>query len=455
MDAVDRVLDYFGDLSAYNEVADDTNIIFSSSDIEKICCLATDFFRKKPNVLYISSPVAIVGDLHGNINDLLRIFSYFSPPPATNYLFLGDFVDRGFNSLAVISLLLSLMIKYPDNVTLLRGNHEFGLINRYYGFFDEIITKYEDDELWNSFQQVFNYMPLCAIIDKQIFCVHGGISPLLKSVRDFNYVKKPLESYMDNQMVLDVLWSDPADSTDAFAENRRGLGCKYSAEAVSAFLEANKFKLMIRAHQCVKNGINIFANTLGMTVFSASNYNDSAKNKCGVVIIHDVASLTFYSLDQGLSLKKQECITLLFNDSKPGLFQCPKPKRKPHKKKKIEKDSNENDKEVEQPKPKKIKSKKKKKTEQQNENSTNHQEDKTKAKTKDIKEENDSKSIPFDENKDATKKKPKHLRKTKSKISSKKEEISKEEVETTNASPITEKKKSKRKKAIKSNEETH
>ena len=321
MDAVNRIISSFGDLTHFNPIEEEEGIRFSSQDIETICRISTENFRNLPNILQITSPVTIVGDIHGNINDLLRIFAYFSPPPTTHYLFLGDYVDRGMHSLSVITLLLAMMIKYPGQVSIIRGNHEFGLINRYYGFFDEIITKYEDDSLWNLFQETFNYMPLCAIIDNKVFCVHGGISPLLKTVQDIALVKKPLESYLENEMICDVLWSDPDDSKEAFTENRRGLGCKYSADAVHNFLEANRLSLLIRAHQCVINGISLFADKTGMTVFSSSNYDSRAKNKSGVIVIPNTTYLVFYSLDPTVPFEEQVNIKMYFSPNKPGLQQ--------------------------------------------------------------------------------------------------------------------------------------
>lgn len=321
MDAINRIIKSFGDLKHATLVDSDDGVRFSSDDVQEICNLSIDFFKNQPNVLMLHSPINVVGDLHGNINDLLMILAHFSPPPESTFLFLGDYVDRGMHSLSVITLLLALMIKYPNNVFILRGNHEFGMINRYYGFFDEIITKYSDDSLWNSFQEVFNYMPLSAVIDNNIFCVHGGISPQLKAINDINKIRRPLESYQENQMICDMLWSDPADVNDAFTENRRGLGVMYSEDALTTFLKNNKLSLMIRAHQCVINGIGLFARKKGMTVFSSSKYNQSSPNKGGVICIPDSTSINFYSLDFSYPADEQINITLYLHPNDLGLHQ--------------------------------------------------------------------------------------------------------------------------------------
>ena len=122
-----------------------------------------------------------LGDVHGQYLDLIRIFEYGGFPPEANYLFLGDYVDRGKNSLETICLLLAYKIKYPENFFLLRGNHECSSINRIYGFYDECKRRF-NMKLWKTFTDCFNCLPTCAIIDEKILCMHGGLSPDLSSL---------------------------------------------------------------------------------------------------------------------------------------------------------------------------------------------------------------------------------------------------------------------------------
>merc|ERR1712060_351281 len=127
-------------------------------------------------LLELEAPINIVGDIHGQYWDLLRIFEYGGFPPESNYLFLGDYVDRGKHSLEVMTLLLVYKIKYPENFFMLRGNHECAAITRIYGFYDECKMRY-NIKMWKAFCEVFNRLPFAAVIDDKIFCVHGGLSP--------------------------------------------------------------------------------------------------------------------------------------------------------------------------------------------------------------------------------------------------------------------------------------
>lgn len=137
-------------------------------------------------------PQQICGDIHGQYYDLLRLFEYGGFPPEANYLFLGDYVDRGKQSLETICLLLAYKIKYPENFFILRGNHECASINRIYGFYDECKRRY-NIKLWKTFTDCFNCLPIAAIIDEKIFTMHGGLSPDLNSMEQIRRVMRPTD----------------------------------------------------------------------------------------------------------------------------------------------------------------------------------------------------------------------------------------------------------------------
>ena len=132
-------------------------------------------------LLRVKAPMTIGTDIHGQYFDLLRFLNIADTPPKTNYLFLGDYVDRGKQSIETVCLLFAYKIKYPNNVFLLRGNHECQNINKMYGFWDECKRRY-NAKLWKQFINLFNHLPVAALIEDRILCMHGGLSPELKNL---------------------------------------------------------------------------------------------------------------------------------------------------------------------------------------------------------------------------------------------------------------------------------
>ena len=237
-------------------------------------------------LIELTREIVIVGDIHGNLVDLMRIFRINGLPPKTKYLFLGDYVDRGSFSLECICLVMALSVLYPQHIFCIRGNHELADVNKIYGFYDEIVTAYSDDALWTKFNQFFEYLPLAAIIDNQYFCVHGGItkSLTLSYLRD---IKMPITNVTN--VVNDLLWSDPNDDLQSYSDNIRGCGIEFGYIFCANFLEMNKLQGIIRGHQCVKEGVKV-SNTMNVvTVFSSSSYTQDKLNPnlCGFLIIDD------------------------------------------------------------------------------------------------------------------------------------------------------------------------
>lgn len=147
-------------------------------------------FLSQPMLLELEAPINIWGDIHGQYQDMLRLFEKAGFPPDANYLFLGDYVDRGKQSLETICLLLAYKIKYPVNIFLLRGNHESDTVNRIYGFYDECKRRLSI-KIWKTFVDIFNTMPVAAIISDKIFCCHGGLSPDLKQMDLIRKIARP------------------------------------------------------------------------------------------------------------------------------------------------------------------------------------------------------------------------------------------------------------------------
>ena len=179
-------------LTAKGKKAGNMQVNIPEAQIVQICQAARGVFMSQPMMLELEAPVKICGDIHGQFPDLLRLFEYGGFPPNANYLFLGDYIDRGKYSIEVICLLLSYKIKYPENFFLLRGNHECASINRIYGFYDECKRRY-NIKLWKTFTDCFNSLPVAAVIDDKIFCMHGGLSPELSDLEQITKVKRPTD----------------------------------------------------------------------------------------------------------------------------------------------------------------------------------------------------------------------------------------------------------------------
>jgi hypothetical protein len=179
----------------------------SESEIKILCAKAKPVLLSQPMLLELEAPIKICGDVHGQYTDLMRLFEYGGFPPESNYLFLGDYVDRGKQSIETICLLLAYKIQYPENFFILRGNHESAGINRIYGFYDECKRRYSI-KLWKVFSDVFNCLPASALIDEKILCMHGGLSPELQTMQQIADLTRPCD-VPDVGLLCDLLWSDP------------------------------------------------------------------------------------------------------------------------------------------------------------------------------------------------------------------------------------------------------
>lgn len=234
----------------------------------------------------------IVGDIHGQYSDLLRIFDYAGyPSEFKNYLFIGDYVDRGKQSIEVICLLLAFKIKYPEKFNLLRGNHESQAINRSYGFYDECKRRYTVT-LWTEFCKCFNFMPVSAIIEDRILCMHGGLSPELHSLEQIKNLDRPSD-VPDSGLLCDLLWSDPDKDIAAWGDNERGVSHTFGANIVKKFNEKHDIDLICRAHQVVEDGYEFFANRGLVTVFSAPNYYGEWDNAAAIMIVDEDLTCKF------------------------------------------------------------------------------------------------------------------------------------------------------------------
>jgi len=251
-------------------------------NVIQLCNLVKDILRQESNVVHVKTPVILVGDIHGQLYDLLEMFKTAGAFPGDkNFLFLGDYVDRGHYSLEVVCLCVAYKVRYPNKVVLLRGNHECRQITQVYGFYDECLRKYGSPEVWKNFCDVFDLMPLCAVVDDKIFCTHGGLSPNIATIDDIGKINRQQEIPSDGP-VCDLMWSDP-DDRDSWGTSPRCAGYTFGASVTEQWNEKNKLILTVRAHQLVMEGYEWAHNKKLITIFSAPNYSYRCGNKAAIL----------------------------------------------------------------------------------------------------------------------------------------------------------------------------
>jgi len=256
--------------------------------IIKLCDLVKPILKNEPNILELESPINVFGDIHGQFADMIHFLEMTGLPPNQKFLFLGDYVDRGNNSIEVCALLFAMKIIYPNNIQLLRGNHECPEVNSLYGLLAECETRFGNDArlVFNKINEVLCVLPLCAIINSKIFCVHGGISPELKTLNDIKILNR-YGKIPDKGLLCDLMWSDPSNSNVKWGQNSRGVSYTYNSMAINTFLKNNKLQLLCRAHQLVSDGYKFFGNDKMITVFSAPNYCGNCGNDGAVLKISE------------------------------------------------------------------------------------------------------------------------------------------------------------------------
>ncbi|KAJ4968784.1 hypothetical protein NE237_015485 [Protea cynaroides] len=273
------------------------SFFLDSYEVGELCYAAEQIFMQEPTVLQLKAPVKVFGDLHGQFGDLMRLFDEYGFPSTAgdityiDYLFLGDYVDRGQHSLETITLLLALKIEYPENIHLIRGNHEAADINALFGFRIECVERMGENDgiwAWTRFNQLFNFLPLAALIEKKIICMHGGIGRSIHTVEQIEKLERPITMDAGSIILMDLLWSDPTenDSIEGLRPNARGPGLvTFGPDRVMDFCKKNKLQLIIRAHECVMDGFERFAQGHLITLFSATNYCGTANNAGAILVV--------------------------------------------------------------------------------------------------------------------------------------------------------------------------
>ena len=237
--------------------------------------------------------VYVIGDIHGNLVSLLKLYEILIDKKPVKVIFLGDIVDRGPKQIECLVFILALKILEPNKFYILKGNHETLEMNQAYGFFYEISQRFESFDRYNEILAVYNVLPICAIINNEIICLHGGIPEdinIIQKLKDFNH--KDLDNSLLKSLevgIFQIMWNDPKSSLSGFMDSFRGTGIKYFGEDVfEEFMKKNNLKYLIRAHECFSEGYVWFFNKRLLSIFSSANYRgNSFPNPASYAIIRD------------------------------------------------------------------------------------------------------------------------------------------------------------------------
>lgn len=277
------------------------DIEYATSALSFICDYASHLLLKEPSVLELECPIKVCGDIHGQLNDLIRVLQTGGFDENSKYLFLGDYVDRGPNSLEVICLLFALKSRFPKNIYLLRGNHESPEMTESFGFADEIYTKIIDEDkaadVLEHFYSAFDCLPIAAVISGKIFCVHGGLSPNMALISEINSIVRPI-AIPETGILADLLWSDPNNNVEQWGPNDRGATFTWGYKVAAEFIQTNQLNTIIRAHQMAQNGYSFpfSPKTNVITVFTASHYAGQYNNFAAFIEIGEIPTEIKYQV---------------------------------------------------------------------------------------------------------------------------------------------------------------
>ncbi|DAZ94472.1 TPA: hypothetical protein N0F65_003508 [Lagenidium giganteum] len=258
----------------------------TEQEIFELCQKGKEILASESNVQPVKCPVTVCGDIHGQFYDLLELFRIGGQCPDTNYLFMGDYVDRGYYSLESVTLLVALKVRHRERITILRGNHESRQITQVYGFYDECLRKYGNANVWKYFTDLFDHLPMTALIENRVFCMHGGLSPSIDTLDHARALDRVQEVPHEGPM-CDLVWSDPDDRC-GWGISPRGAGYTFGQDITEQFKRSNGLTFIARAHQLVMEGYQWTHNRGVVTIFSAPNYCYRCGNQAALMEIDEV-----------------------------------------------------------------------------------------------------------------------------------------------------------------------
>ncbi|KAH8244722.1 hypothetical protein KR038_001497 [Drosophila bunnanda] len=264
----------------------------AEGQVSTLCVKASEILATESNIQEVECPVTVCGDVHGQFHDLMTLFRSGGKLPETRYLFLGDYVDRGMYSVETVTLLVALKVRYPDRITILRGNHECRRITKVYGFYDECLRKYGNTNVWKIFTELFDFLPLAALINGHILCLHGGLSPRINNLDDIRGLNR-MQEVPPHGPMSDLLWSDPKESS-GWDSSRRGAGFLFGENISERFNYTNALSLVTRAHQLEMQGFKWRHNRNILTIFSAPNYCSRCGNKGAIMQLDETLQFSLW-----------------------------------------------------------------------------------------------------------------------------------------------------------------
>ena len=256
------------------------------AQVSQVLLKLQEVLIQEPTCLKLELPITVCGDIHGQLYDLFELFKISGSVEKNHYLFLGDYVDRGYYSVETFCYLAALKLRYPDRVHLLRGNHECRQVNTEYGFYGECVSQFGHSGVWELCNSTFDLLPLAAVVGGKIFCCHGGLSPSIKYVEQVATLERNVDLPYVGPMT-DLTWSDPDNTcVNGWMPNQRGAGYIFGQNETNQFCQNNKLDLICRAHQIAMKGYEyFFGEEKIVTVWSAPNYLYRSGNDASVLKI--------------------------------------------------------------------------------------------------------------------------------------------------------------------------
>lgn len=255
-----------------------------------------EIISKENNVLEVQCPITICGDIFGRFHNLVELFNLGGRIPYTNYIFMGNYINKGYYSIETLSLLLCLKIRYPKRIYLLRGNHECSQYSIIYGFYDECIRKYGYPGIYNYFIDLFKYFPLAALIEGKILCLHSGLSPSIKTIDDIKLINRVQDDYWEDDIFLGLLYNEPGDCS-WFTPYSKGSGYIFGENISKEFCRVNGLDLIVRGSCYIPKGYKLMHDNKVCSICSSPNAYYRNDNEGAIMEVDENKNYNFYQFD--------------------------------------------------------------------------------------------------------------------------------------------------------------